>query len=131
MKIPLTCLCLALAGFANVADAADAAGPAAGDWPNYGRTPGGDRHSPLAQVTRENVAGLQLAWEYKTGEAGIATGNPTALEATPLVIDGVMYLGTPLGKVIALDPVTGRQLWMRELEVQRKRYFGDWVNRGV
>jgi quinoprotein glucose dehydrogenase len=128
MKHALTCLCLAFAGIANAASGAD---PAAGDWPNYGRTPGGDRHSPLAQVTRENVSGLQLAWEYKTGEAGIATGNPTALEATPLVIDGLMYLGTPLGRVIALDPVTGRQIWMREFKVQRKRYFGDWVNRGV
>ena len=125
MKHALPCLCLALASTAHAAD------PLPGDWPNYGRTPGGDRHSPLAQVTRENVAGLQLAWEYKTGEAGIETGNPTALEATPLVIDGVMYLGTPLGKVIALDPVTGRQIWAREIEVKRKRYFGDWVNRGV
>ena len=83
--------------------------PATGDWPNYGRTPGGDRHSPLAQIDRANVGKLTLAWEYKTGEAGIETGNPTALEATPLVIDGVMYLSTPLGKVIALDPVSGKQ----------------------
>ena len=61
------------------------------------------------QIDRANVGKLTLAWEYKTGEAGIKTGNPTALEATPLVIDGVMYLSTPLGKVIALDPVTGKQ----------------------
>src|SRR5882672_9249126 len=84
-----------------------AAEPAAGDWPNYGRTPGGDRHSPLAQIDRGNVGKLTLAWEYKTGEAGIETGNPTALETTPLVVKGVMYLSTPLGKVIALDPVSG------------------------
>ena len=83
--------------------------PADGDWPNYGRTPGGDRHSPLAQIDRDNVAKLTLAWEYKTGEAGIETGNPTALETTPLVIDGVMYVSTPLGKVVALDPVSGKR----------------------
>ena len=105
-------------GFANEESAARALGvhdvlaaprrrTAAGDWPNYGRTPGGDRHSPLAQIDRANVGKLALAWEYKTGEAGIETGNPTALEATPLIIDGVMYLSTPLGKVIALDPVNG------------------------
>ncbi len=111
--------------------AISAAEPAPGDWPNYGRTPGGDRHSPLAAINRENVTKLELAWEYKTGEAGIETGNPTALEATPLVIDGVMYLATPLGKVIALDPVSGKPLWTREIEVKRKRHFGDWVNRGV
>jgi quinoprotein glucose dehydrogenase len=102
-----------------------------GDWPNYGRTPGGDRHSPLTQIDRGNVGRLELAWEYKTGEAAIETGNPTALEATPLVVDGRMYLATPLGKVIALDPVTGKQLWSRDLAVKRERAFGDWVSRGV
>jgi len=101
------------------------------DWPNYGRTPGGDRHSPLAQIDRGNVGRLELAWEYKTGEAALKTGNPTALEATPLVIGGRLYLSTPLGKVIALDPVTGRQIWARDMEVKRERGFGDWVSRGV
>ena len=102
-----------------------------GDWANYGRTPGGDRHSPLVQINRQNVAKLTLAWEYKTGEAGIETGNPTALETTPLVIDGVMYVSTPLGKVAALDPLTGKPRWLRDLAVEQKRHFGDWVTRGV
>ncbi len=101
------------------------------DWPNYGRTPGGDRHSPLAQIDRDNVGRLELAWEYKTGEAAIKTGNPTALEATPLAIGGRLYLSTPLGQVIALDPVTGQQIWARDMEVKRERGFGDWVSRGV
>ncbi|HKU91410.1 MAG TPA: pyrroloquinoline quinone-dependent dehydrogenase [Steroidobacteraceae bacterium] len=108
-----------------------AGGSSDGDWPNYGRTPGGDRHSPLAQIDRGNVASLELAWEYRTGEAGLQTGQPTALEATPLVIDGRLYLSTPLGKVIALDPVTGKSLWVRDLQVRRERGFGDWVSRGV
>ena len=120
-----------LAAFALVIGIADGAEPARGDWPNYGRTPGGDRHSPLTQIDRANVGQLTLAWEYKTGEAGIKTGNPTALEATPLVIDGVMYLSTPLGKVIALDPVSGKQKWVRDVGVKRERHFGDWVSRGV
>ena len=42
-----------------------------------------------------------------------------------------MYLSTPLGKVIALDPVTGKQRWMRDVGVKRDRHFGDWVSRGV
>lgn len=108
-----------------------AAAPAEGDWPNYGRTPGGDRHSPLARIHRDNVATLTLAWEYRTGEAAVETGNPTALETTPLVIDGVMYISTPLGKVVALDPVTGKPRWSRDFQVKHKRYFGDWVTRGV
>ncbi|HEV7606522.1 MAG TPA: pyrroloquinoline quinone-dependent dehydrogenase [Steroidobacteraceae bacterium] len=107
------------------------AAPPSADWPNYGRTAGGDRHSPLTQIDRANVGKLTLAWEYKTGEAAIETGNPTALEATPLVIDGVMYLSTPLGKVVALDPVSGQPKWVRQLVVEHKRQFGDWVSRGV
>ncbi|MEJ0086026.1 MAG: pyrroloquinoline quinone-dependent dehydrogenase [Pseudomonadota bacterium] len=107
------------------------AAPPDGDWPNYGRTPGGDRHSPLTQIDRGNVGKLALAWEFKTGEAAIETGEPTALETTPLVIEGVMYISTPLGKAIALDPVSGKVRWSRDLSVERKRDFGDWVTRGV
>jgi quinoprotein glucose dehydrogenase len=116
---------------ASLVSAIAVGAPPAGDWPNYGRTPGGDRHSPLTQIDRGNVGKLELAWEYKTGEAGIKTGQPTALEATPLVVEGRMYLSTPLGQVIALDPVTGRSLWTRDLAVKRERGFGDWVSRGV
>ena len=117
------------AGFLLAAPAMPA--PADGDWPNYGRTPGGDRHSPLAQIDRGNVGKLTLAWEYKTGEAAVETGQPTALETTPLVIDGVMYISTPLGKAAALDPLNGKELWSRDLSVPHTRGFGDWVTRGV
>src|SRR5262245_54938336 len=86
MKIrSIFCSAMILAGTA-------AAAAPDGDWPNYGRTPGGDRHSPLTQIDRGNVGRLALAWEYKTGEAAIKTGQPTALEVTPLVIEGRMYI---------------------------------------
>ncbi len=39
------------------------------DWPAYGRDPGGSRYSPLAQITRDNVTQLKVAWTYRTGEA--------------------------------------------------------------
>src|SRR5262245_42086905 len=124
MKKSLVCLVTGLSSaFAAVA------APPDGDWPNYGRTPGGDRHSPLKQVDRGNVARLALAWEFKTGEAAVETGRPTALETTPLVIDGAMYVSTPLGRVLALDPLTGKVRWSRDLAVTRQREFGDWVTR--
>jgi quinoprotein glucose dehydrogenase len=122
-----TLTCVALCLFTHAVLAADASG----DWPNYGRTPGGDRHSPLKQIDRANVSQLELAWEFKTGEAGVETGNPIALEATPLVVDGTMYLATPLGQVIALNPLDGAAKWRRDLAVRRDRHFGDWVSRGV
>lgn len=74
-----------------------------GDWPTYGRDPGGTRFSPLDQISRSNVAGLQVAWTYRTGEmdARFATEEETSLEVTPLMVDGTLYLSTPLGRVAA------------------------------
>ena len=64
--------------------------------------------SPLAQITRGNVGKLTVAWTYRTGETA-HTNKPTKFEATPLVVDGTMYLSTPFGRAIALDPATGRE----------------------
>ena len=103
------------------------------DWPSYGRTPYGDRHSPLQQITPENVSTLEVAWRFHSGEGAPAfkTRAPTALEVTPLVFHGTMYLSTPLGRVFALDPVSGAQRWVYDPQVDRSIYFGDFANRGV
>lgn len=107
--------------------------PAPSDWPAYGRDPGGSRFSPLTQITRENVGRLEVAWTYHTGDAGITPtkGRPPALEATPLVVEGTMYLGTPTGRVIALDPATGRERWRFDPRVDPNRGYGDFASRGV
>ena len=103
------------------------------EWPSYGRTPYGDRHSPLRQITPENVAKLEVAWRFHTGEGAPAfkTRAPTALEVTPLVFRGTMYLSTPLGRVFAVDPMSGVQRWVYDSQVDRSIYFGDYANRGV
>ncbi|HEX7780669.1 MAG TPA: pyrroloquinoline quinone-dependent dehydrogenase, partial [Vicinamibacterales bacterium] len=103
-----------------------------GDWLAYGRDPGGERFSPLDGIRPENVASLQVAWTFRTGDAyQPKTGRPTAFEATPLHIDGTLYLSTPLGRVIALDPVTGQQKWAFDGDVPRDRGYGDFASRGV
>src|SRR5687768_13818431 len=81
-----------------------------GEWPAYGRTGLGDRHSPLTRIDRANVGRLAVAWRYHTGETGpVAKGTrPPRLSATPIVIGGRFYFSTPLGRVIALDAATGR-----------------------
>ena len=81
------------------------AAPASDEWPAYGRDRGGSRFSPLASITRDNVSRLREAWRYRTRETdrAFATRSETSLEATPIVVDGTMYLATPLGRVIALD----------------------------
>ena len=103
------------------------------DWAWYGRTEFGTRDSPLFQINRQNVARLQIAWRFHTGEAAseFATQAPTALEVTPLVFQGRMYLSTPLGRVFALDPTNGTELWRFDPHVDPAIRFGDFTNRGV
>ena len=76
------------------------------DWPQYGRDQAGTRYAPLDQINRDNVAYLELAWEYHTGDFSDGSdGRPaTTFQATPILVDGVLYLATVYGRVIALDP---------------------------
>jgi quinoprotein glucose dehydrogenase len=83
------------------------------EWPAYGNDQGGTKYSPLAQVNRDNVARLQTAWQWKTGEGPLPQfgTNPGAFENTPIMIDNVLYLSTPYNRVVALDAESGRELW--------------------
>ena len=79
---------------APIPQAAAQTAPSADEWSAYGRDAGGSRYSPLAQITRGNVAGLRLAWVYRTGDYLRDRGR---FEAAPLVVDGTLYLSTPVG----------------------------------
>jgi len=92
--------------------------PVSSDWASYGYDVGGNRFSPLTQITRENVRDLEIAWTYHMRPAEVAEADPTDFspsEATPLVIRGVMYLPTPYAEVVALDADTGKRLWAYDL----------------
>jgi quinoprotein glucose dehydrogenase len=105
-----------------------------GEWRAYGRDALGSRWSPLAEITRENVSRLEPAWTYHTGETAPefqGKRRQRSLEVTPLVADGRMFISTPLGRVMALDPETGRELWKFDPQVDRTITFGDFTNRGV
>lgn len=123
-------LALLLAGAAALAPAlsAHAAGQAGRDWPSYGNDQGATRHSALKQITPENVSRLQVAWTYHMRPADYvppplppnmpATFRRTGFsssQATPIVIDGVMYFPSPYGKVVALDADTGKERWSYRL----------------
>src|SRR6266550_4177338 len=118
--------------FLTTAFLGGAATDSSGDWPVYGHDPGGQRFSPLTAINRKNVGTLKVAWTFRTGDAyRPKNGRPTAFEATPLYINGTLYLSTPLGRVIALDPVTGKQRWSYDAKVDRDKGYGDFANRGV
>lgn len=95
------------------------------DWPLFGGNTLHQRHSPVDQITPDNVAELAPAWDFHTG-------IEATFQATPIVKNGVMYVSLPFNDVVALEAKSGKQLW---------RYRHDWdgsremccgpANRGV
>jgi quinoprotein glucose dehydrogenase len=121
-------LCLFLTASSPVAALA-----ADNDWPAYGGNAGGTRYSPLKQITRENIAGLKVAWTYHTGalEPQTSLNEKAAFEATPILIDGTLFLSTPYNQVIALDPQTGAEKWKFDPKVDRSHDYSEVTSRGV
>jgi quinohemoprotein ethanol dehydrogenase len=115
-------------GAAQIDDAAlRKADSRAGDWITHGRNYAETRFSPLSQINTDSVKKLGLAWSFDTD-------TTRGLEATPLIVDGVMYTTGSWSVVFALDARTGKQLWKWDPQVPRS--FGykaccDVVNRGV
>ena len=102
------------------------------EWRAYGRDPGGERHAPIDEINRDNVRQLQVAWTYNTGESMTADrGRDPMLETTPLMVDSTLFISTPRGRVIALDPETGAERWRFDPEVDPSLGFGDFASRGV
>ena len=103
------------------------------DWPNVGRDQGGNRHSPLTQINRSNVSKLEVAWTFDTEDWSDGSNLPSrsAFEATPLVIDGVMYIPSPMSRLFALDAETGEKLWVFDSGFDRKVRRNLYANRGV
>ena len=98
-----------------------------GNWMTYGRTYSEQRFSPLSQITTDNAKQLGLAWY-----ADLDTNR--GQEATPLEIDGVLYVSTAWSMVKAYDAKTGKLLWSYDPAVPRAlgvRGCCDVVNRGV
>jgi len=90
---------------------ASASLPAAADrnWSAYLGDAGGTHYSNLNQITPANVARLQPAWTFRSGDAD--PKNRSQIQCNPLVIDGVLYGTTPQLVLFALDAATGRELW--------------------
>ncbi len=124
---------MALATVSCAGISAEAGGIVAGDWPTYGHDKGGQRHSPLADITPANVDRLAPAWVYHMRPTQAAAEEDPTLtaqreaegaarsvpqrefffgsQATPLVVDARMFVSTPYGQVVALNPASGEELW--------------------
>ena len=98
-----------------------------GEWLSYGKDYSEQRYSPLDKINATTVKDLGLAWfaDFDTDRGQ---------EATPLMVDGVLYTTTAWSKVFAFDAKTGKQLWTWDPKVDRAKGFDaccDVVNRGV
>lgn len=83
-----------------------------GEWHQYGRTPFGQRYSPLDQINTENVADLKLAWQYQTGDVKLPEDvGETTYQVTPLKVGDTLYMCTPHNWAIAIDAKTGKEKW--------------------
>jgi glucose dehydrogenase len=107
------------------------------DWPMYRHDPAGTGYSPLAQIDTRNVANLNQVWTYRlqsdaavpaTGRGGPGGANS---EATPIVVNGVMYLPAA-NRIVALEPETGKEIWRHAVGggAPSRRGVGYWPGEG-
>jgi quinoprotein glucose dehydrogenase len=120
-------------GYSTATSHIDLSSGGTADWPQYGRDQEGTRYSPVDQVNRGNVAYLKKAWEYHTGDFSDGSGGrpETTFQATPILVEGVLYLATVYGRVIALNPETGAEIWNYNPGVDATVKRGEYANRGV
>ncbi|MBO1074997.1 glucose/quinate/shikimate family membrane-bound PQQ-dependent dehydrogenase [Roseomonas marmotae] len=104
-----------------------------GEWHAYGRTGHGQRYSPLAQITPENISRLEVAWTYNTGDQRGRPGDPeeTTFQVTPLKIGDRLFLCTPHQNVIALDADTGQEVWRYSPRIQNELALQHLTCRGL
>jgi alcohol dehydrogenase (cytochrome c)/quinohemoprotein ethanol dehydrogenase len=98
-----------------------------GNWMTHGRTYDEQRFSPLQQINADNVGSLNLAWSFDLD-------TDRGQEATPIVVDGVMYVSTAWSKVKALNAANGELVWEYDPQVPGQKAVEvccDVVNRGV
>ena len=90
------------------------------DWRYFGHTPSGTRHAVLDNITPENVAGLEVAWTYQTGE--IPEGSQGHV-VTPLHVNGMVYGCTQSSQLFALDADTGKEIWHHDPKIQANNVY--------
>src|SRR5262245_59206889 len=103
-------------------------GNSANDWLTTGSDRGNTRYSALTQINRDNVAKLRVVWEFHTGDLAPDGGQ---IQATPVVVDGVLYATTPALAVVALRADSGMLLWRFAPPADRLGPSWSRVSRGV
>mgnify|MGYP000844131443 CR=1 FL=1 len=109
------------------------AGTRDGAWPNYAGNLSSDKFSPLHQISAENIDQLEVVWRWRSPDNDITTAQNSVFEATPLMIDGVLYTSTSFSQVAAIDAATGQTLWVYDPAAYRyaRPPNNGFLHRGV
>ncbi|KAF1023105.1 MAG: Glycerol dehydrogenase large subunit [Paracidovorax wautersii] len=102
--------------------------PAPADWAAYGRDNAATRYSPLGQITKDNVAQLEQAWLFRTGDL---PEHRWGAETTPLKVGDAIYLCSARNQLIALDAATGQERWRYDPQVKDESIPYTAACRGV
>ncbi len=102
------------------------------EWSYIGGTQAGARYSTLTEINRDNVAELEIAWVYRTGELqryGEALESSQAFQDTPTIVAGALIICTPMGRLVALDPASGSERWVFDPKMDLKQTGGHFMPR--
>jgi len=109
-----------------------------GEWPYYAGTVGSTKYSPLAQINAANVKSLRVAWTWESADnallEGVTRQRPGSFKSTPLMIDGMLYTSTGFSQAAAIDPATGKTIWVFDPQAHssgRRPANSGWQHRGV
>jgi len=107
-----------------------------GEWPSFGGDPGNTKYSALDQIDAENFGSLEVAWQWEVISQPIVDANEIRqgrFMATPLMVDGLLFVSTALSQVAAIDAGTGETVWSYDPESWRKDRPANvgWQHRGV
>ena len=97
------------------------------EWPYYAADANSSKYAPLSQIDGDNFARLQEVWRFTVPDSSIAVAEDIwtrSNKGTPLVIDGVLYYGSPFNVLSAIDPTSGEELWTFDPQAWKDR--GDF-----
>ena len=103
-------------------------GATSGEWRSYGGDNGGTKYSPLDQIDATNFDDLRIAWRWESADGSLDLDalreqrrgvSIRGLQATPLMVEGVLYLSTAMYQVAAIDAGTGETVWLHDPQVYR------------
>ena len=90
--------------------------PSDGEWTHYGGNAASQKYSPLDQINKDTIGKLTIAWRWASPDNAVVAANPMSRPGmyhdTPLMVKGVLYTVTSLGQIAAINPGTGKTIWV-------------------